>query len=167
MATFRPKIKPNEVEKLYLRWLKGEPLRKIASSIGVRHQALDYWFKKTYGFQSTNLQANSLVRSLFQDYPNSVEVRLWAAGWAKRGEKENHYHRSNHNIKQLTNYQVLDDPALMDFLACDEPENLDRFGFLRLPLYLMMADKVLSVLLLASFQAQLRLIKASQEAGDG
>lgn len=144
------------LDKYYLRWLKGEPLRAIARSEGIRHQKIDYWFRKVYGKQSTNLVANSLVRSMLKDYPNSPEVLLWVTGWANKGLKETDYHRSNHSISQLTQFQTMEDPLLMDIIAVgSEPENQDSFGFLRLPLFILMTNKLASDLLLAMFQFRL------------
>lgn len=111
-----------ELQALYLRWLKGESLRQIARSIGIRHSTLDVWFDQTFGKRATDPVANSLVRSMLEDYPNEPVVQLWAAGFALRGEYEVVQHRSNHSIRQLTNYQCLHEDGLMDIIATSEAE---------------------------------------------
>lgn len=120
MRNRKPSTK--ELQALYLRWLQGESLRQIARSIGVRHSTLDVWFDSTFGKKATDPIANSLVRSMLEDYPNEPVVRLWAAGFALRGEYEVVQHRSNHSIRQLTNYQCLHEDGLMDIIATSDIE---------------------------------------------
>lgn len=159
-----------ELQALYLRWLKGESLRAIARSIGVRHSTLDVWFDKTFGKQATDPIANSLVRSMLEDYPNEPVVRLWAAGWAMRGELEKIQHRSNHSIKQLTNYQCLHEDNLMDIIASSEDAVIDPWSatergldFLRLPLFLTVTQETFRALLLAHLKVALEKARETQE----
>lgn len=125
MRNRKPSIQ--ELQALYLRWLRGESLRQIARSIGIRHSTLDVWFDQTFGKKATDPVANSLVRSMLEDYPNEPVVQLWAAGFALRGEYETVQHRSNHSIKQLTNYQCLHEDGLMDIIATSDVVDPDEY----------------------------------------
>ena len=170
LAMRNRKPSTQELQALYLRWLKGESLRAIARSIGVRHSTLDVWFDKTFGKKATDPVANSLVRSMLEDYPTEPVVRLWAAGWAMRGELEKIQHRSNHSIKQLTNYQCLHEDNLMDVIASYEDAVVDPWSatergldFLRLPLFLMVTQETFRGLLLAHLKVALERARESQE----
>lgn len=152
-----------QLQALYLRWLKGESLRQIARSIGVRHGTVDVWFDTTFGKQATDPTANSLVRSLLEDYPNDPVVLLWAAGWSKKGQLETLQHRSRHSIGQLTKFQCLHDDGLMDVLATSEDieadpwdTTKDSLDFLRLPLYHMVLEQTATALLSRLFNALLQ-----------
>lgn len=97
-------------------------------------------------------------------------MRLWAAGWAMRGELEKIQHRSNHSIKQLTNYQCLHEDNLMDIIASSEDVVVDPWSatergldFLRLPLFLMVAQETFRALLLAHLKVALERARENQE----
>lgn len=160
MKTKKPSLV--QLQALYLRWLKGESLRQIARSIGVRHGTVDVWFDSTFGKQATDPTANSLVRSMLEDYPDDPVVLLWAAGWAKKGQLETLQHRSKHSMGQLTKFQCLHDDGLMDVLATSNDAEADPWDatrdsldFLRLSLYQMVAEQVATALLSHLFSVML------------
>lgn len=62
-----PTIPEKEIPDLFLRWLKGESLRKISKNLDVHHTALLKRFRKKYG-QNLRVYKHSLFGVIRDDY---------------------------------------------------------------------------------------------------
>lgn len=119
-----------ETAQAYLAWLKGSSLRAIATGLGVSHSTVCTRFQEAYGKEATNPIVMSLQRSVLADYPGNPEVERWILTTLDLRSTPDDQYRSKHSIQQLTRYQVVRDPGLMDYLAVEddsdrEPEPLD------------------------------------------
>ena len=145
-----PLVTASQVQALYLSWLKGYSLRYLAKTVDpqVSHSTIAAWFVKAYGPDATDVKATSLQRSLLSDYPDDLEVEQWVLNNLQlTGSKQ---HRSHHNLDQLTRFQVVRKPELMEYLAISEDDPLEALepglDFLRLPLVLCMLTYLVSLL---------------------
>lgn len=156
------------ISALYLQWLKGKTLRQLAQECPKRisHGAIAIWFHKAFGADSTNPQAMSLQRSLLEDYPdeppkevldrakknpaviaNYHRTRQQVEKWVLRNLdlRADTQHRSNHSIGQLTKFQVVHEPEMMEFLAVAEEYHPEPEP-LRLPGFMLLVDTLVSIL---------------------
>ena len=115
-------ITKNEALDLYIQWLKGASLRELAPSANVSHPILRKYFRAYFGSSATDPTATSMARSLLADYPDDPEMVTYALELAL-GTKEVTKHRSNHNMSQLSKFQVVREPELMDYLVSQEGVN--------------------------------------------
>lgn len=154
MVRKRSKVSRDVVERMYLDWLKGATLRDIARAHGgICHSTVQIWFKKTFGQAASSPRALSLYRSLLEDNPGNPEIEAWVIAKAYDPEtwESDITHRSMHSMSQLSRFQVVREPKLMEYLApvgnnpwdYVEPERLD---FLRLPLFLLLVRATTGVL---------------------
>lgn len=142
--------RPNDLGllALYVRWLKGESLRDVARTVGVRHGTLHQWFGKAFGKKATSLKAMSLVRSVLEDYPRDEELLVWVMEVLAKNELETIQHRSNHSLCMLSKYQTLNESELLDLIATyeDVTETEPAWEFLRLYLYRASLNVIATVL---------------------
>lgn len=112
----------NDVQtaKAYLAWLKSHSLRAIATGLGVSHSTVCTRFQEAYGKDATNPIVMSLQRSILADYPGNPEVEAWVLTTLDQRSTPEDQYRSKHSIQQLTRYQVVRDPGLMDYLAVED-----------------------------------------------
>jgi hypothetical protein len=61
-----PIIPEEEIPDLFLRWLRGESLRKISKGLGCKHQSLHERFAKKYG--NLGQHRHGLFRIIEEDY---------------------------------------------------------------------------------------------------
>lgn len=148
---------------LYVQWLQGRSLRAIAAETNLGHSTLHAWFKKEFGVRACNRNAQSLVRSVVEDYPDQENVLEWALKASTGGLVEQQQHRSNHSMNMLSQFQTLDDDALWDTIAVADPESEEGLEFLRLPLYSLVND-IIVVLLNFQDDEQSRSATALKEA---
>jgi len=57
-----------DIELWYKHWLKGKSLRAVARGTGMTHNMVQKAFQEKYGAKATDPVANSLLRSLLEDY---------------------------------------------------------------------------------------------------
>lgn len=126
-----------ELSELYIAWLKGKSLRAIAANTTYGHSTIHAYFKKEFGTKACNRDAQSLVRSLIEDYPDQPDILEWGLKAATGGLVETQQHRSNHSMNMLSQYQTLDDDELLDTIAFTHDAEEETLDFLRLPLYKM------------------------------
>lgn len=141
-----------KIKALYHEWLRGKTLRQIAAEYPetVSHSTICIWFNRVLGKGATSPQQMSLHRSLLVDTNNDPDVEKWLHTSTLQ-LRESYRHRSHHSLRQLSRYQVVRDPRLMDYIAPtggDPMERLTacRLDFLRLELYCLLVDSIIDIL---------------------
>ena len=135
-----------EVKAAYKEWLKGSSLRAIGAKYGIPHGSIHSIFRKTYGVNACSLKAKSLVRSVIEDYEKDEQVIEWAV--KQHMNTDENYYKSNHSLQQLSSFQTLREPYLLETveaLPWVDPDDT-TLDFLRLPLYLLNLDVMMDVL---------------------
>ena len=123
-----------DIRALYLRWLRGEPLRALGRDQGCSHTKIRDTFHRAYGRYSTDPVAKSLARSLAEDYPLGSpgaisDEALWDYAFPDKLAVEALARVSNgsalasqRHCRNLTRNQVIRDPGLLEhFWGAGDP----------------------------------------------
>ena len=97
--------------------LHGKGLRALGRRYGISHTYMQSLLQEKFGVDITNQDITSLAKSLVSDYQGNRVAYEFALSVVKSGHKGEKF-RSSRALNAATRWITLDEPSLLDTIAC-------------------------------------------------